>query len=372
MTGHIFWQFARLGCVSFGGPTAHVGYFHRAFVQQNAWLDEETFSRFNALCTLLPGPSSSQLGFAIGYYRAGIIGGLQAFLGFTLPSFLIMLGVALGALKFDNANGHWPTFVAAMKLFAVIVVADACASMTSQLCRTAYQKGILIVAVSALLMGINTLLVLASAALVGAIMTRQKKDHYRRNMPQPQWLSLLLFLLLLAICAVSGDNLFSQFFLIGSSVFGGGHVMLPLIQQQLADSLPSNDLLSAYALAQAIPGPMFTAATYLGATLSPNAPMWGALLATLGIFLPGFLLVITFFRTWQRSQPSARFVGITEGLFPAMAALLVASLFAFIIPSSVHNYNDLILIAMGAAALHWLPKGLLAAASLILLAKFLI
>lgn len=348
---------------------AHVSYFRRRFVQQLAWLDEETFAQLNALCTLLPGPSSSQLGFAIGYSRAGAWGGIQAFLGFTLPSFLFMFGMAAGVLQHQSSLHFWPTFVDAMQLFAVVVVADASAGMISQLCRHTYQIRILIVAVVALLLGANGLLIIAIAGMVSFLFTKPPTQQHASPPLKVHWPSAASFIILLTASIFESLGMFGDFFTIGSSVFGGGHIMLPLLQEQFASTTGSEALLSSYALAQAIPGPMFTAATYIGTTLLPNSPLTGAMMATLGIFLPGFLLLVATVNYWQAWQASPIIRAVIGGVNPAMVALLIASLLDFIVPHSIDALSDLFLIIVASIALHWLPKGLIVAAVCMLLGK---
>jgi len=367
----IFWQFFILGCLAFGGPAAHISYFQNRFVQQLAWLDNDKFAQLNALCTLLPGPSSSQLGFAIGLHKGGITGGLAAFLGFTTPSFFLMASAAMGVIYWEHSAGVWNSVIAAMKLFAVVVVADASAGMMTSLCLKKYQWLIMMVTTIAFLAGMPAIGIILVAGLLGGLFHRDQTHNNERYDLTFNRLAVLAFLLLLLLSLWQSDAIFSAFYLIGSSVFGGGHVMLPMLLQQFAQTLSSTDLLSAYALAQAIPGPMFTAASYLGVVIGTEAPWSSALFATLGIFAPGLLLILAFFKHWEGWQQHARIVSMINYINPTMVGLLMSSLLGFIIPSSIYEYSDLLLIAIAAVLLAFAPRGLLFAAGAILLAKLI-
>ena len=366
---HLFWQFFVLGCLSFGGPIAHVSYFQHRFVHQLAWLDDREFSRLYALCTLLPGPTSSQLGFAIGYHRRGILGALAACIAFTLPSFTLMFTAAVGLINSNEI--HWLKMHHAMALLAFLVVADACAAMLKGLIQDRRQLILVIIFTMGLVSGINTILLIVGAVLTGVIFHRSSPQIT----PQPK-LSLNLtstglFACLLALSWWARDSLFGGFYLTGSSVFGGGHVMLPLLQHQFSAVLDHQALLSAYALAQAIPGPMFTIATYLGAVLSPENPLIGALSATLGIFIPGFLAVLMFYKGWQHWQEHSWVKTAMYTLNPAMIALLLSSLFTFIVPHSIHSLWDIAALAIASLAFIILPKGIIWAAVLLLASQFI-
>lgn len=348
---------------------AHIGYFYRVFVTHLQWLDDQHFNQLNALCSLLPGPSSSQLGFAIGYSRAGTMGGLAAFVGFTLPSFIFMTITAIGLVSVRDNGDLLQPFVNAMKLFAIVVVADASAGMFSQLCQSFWQRTLVILTTMTLLMGINTLFIIAICGVIGIGFAKPINPPEAPVNIKVNWRFFIIFALILGLCIVWQETLFSRFYIVGSSVFGGGHVVLPMLQQFFAAQFDSQILLSGYALAQAIPGPMFTIASFLGAGLDPYQPLQGALIATVGIFLPGFLLVIALFHHWQAWQKHPTIHKITQGLNAAMVALLLSSLFGYILPTSVYTSGDLILLTIAAVALWKLPKGLLWSAAVILIGQ---
>lgn len=302
----VFWRFLVLGCSSFGGPAAHLGYFQRTFVQEQKWIDQQAYARLISLSQFLPGPGSSQVGFALGLRRAGLAGGLAAFLGFTLPSFLIMYALAIsGSIAADPwFNG----LIHGLKLLAVVVVADATLNMQRSFCKENTSLGIAVFT-AALILLIPSLwtqmLVLILAALAGTQIHRATiEDAAPSEQKKPAKPALILFFslfLILPLLSMISDwaALFSAFYQTGSLVFGGGHVVLPLLQQALGETIAADRFLLGYAAAQAIPGPMFTLATFLGAELTPQMALPGALLATLAVFLPGFLLVLSLQGAWE-------------------------------------------------------------------------
>ena len=239
----VFWRFLLLGCVSFGGPAAHIGYFQQVFVQRLHWLSAADYAQLVALSQFLPGPGSSQVGFALGHRRAGLPGALAAFIGFTLPSFLLMLGVALFAAQFAEA-GWLDGLVRGLKLLAAVVVAEAVRSMAGMFCR--HWLGAALAVATGLLLLWSTAawlpyLALLAAALLGAAVLPAQVEPAARPPAAvgPRWPPLVVFFLLFALLPVLADvsaewRLSSQFYHSGSLVFGGGHVVLPLLQQQVA------------------------------------------------------------------------------------------------------------------------------------------
>ncbi|MDC9510663.1 MULTISPECIES: chromate efflux transporter [unclassified Pseudoalteromonas] len=353
----IFRQFFLLGCMSFGGPAAHLGYFKRHFVDTLNWLSDTRYAQLISLSQALPGPGSSQVGFAIGVERAGVIGGITAFIAFTLPSFLIMLLLAVSAHQFDAV---YFAIIAGLKLFAVVIVADATLTMAKSFCTSAALKLIAVMSTLALLLFplLSTqIAILVSAAAIGAIwpllqlntQTEPKADTKSafRSLP------LGLFVLLLAISFIPlGDDLalFAPFYQAGAMVFGGGHVVLPVLQAGVP-ALSNDQFLSAYASAQAIPGPMFTIATYLGAQLTSEQPLIGAIAATLLIFTPGFLLMLAFQKSWLNLASKPRFASSIAALNAAVVGFLAAALYSPIWTSAVHNLWQ---VALVIAAFAWL------------------
>ncbi|EGR2116928.1 chromate efflux transporter [Vibrio cholerae] len=349
----IFRTFFALGWVSFGGPAAHIGYFRHTFVEKLRWVSEQEYAQFVALSQFLPGPGSSQVGFAIGYHRGGLAGAWAAFLGFTLPSVLIMLLLAgLSSHLLDT-----PLFdqvIHGLKLLAIIVVADACLTMYRNFCQQRLTAGLCVLTAVAITLAPSLLTqfaVLLLAALVGQARLASKPSSALEAF-RPSWLSLLLFvslLLGLPLLAASSPlvELFGHFFQAGSLVFGGGHVVLPLLQNALGDSLSTDQFLTGYAAAQAVPGPMFTLATYLGYVLTPEMPVVGALIATLAVFLPGFLLLLGVLKNWSALAQRPKVAGAMQGVNACVVGLLLAALYQPVWSSTVHAPLDWAALLVG-------------------------
>ncbi|ATY83336.1 chorismate-binding protein [Aeromonas veronii] len=381
--GQVFIQFLWLGCISFGGPAAHIGYFQRTFVQRLGWLTQAEFARLLALCQLLPGPASSQLGFAIGRHRAGLGGALSAFVGFTLPSFLLLLAAAIGIGQLGS-NLWLDAALHGLKLLALIVVADAVLTMSRQFCATGMTQGIMVVTAAALWWqpGLMTqLLMLAGAALIcarsqsGAGSVPASAEQPSAASSQPHWPTLLLFGILFIGLPLLGSpigQLVADFYRAGSLVFGGGHVVLPLLQESVGHTLNAQQFLTGYSLAQLVPGPMFTLATYLGAQLQPEMPMIGALLATLALFAPGFLLLWAVGPCWQQWLARPRLAGAVTGINAAVVGLLLAALYQPVWQSAVLAPTDLALAAIGFYLLRVLKLPVPAIAALLVMAAILL
>ncbi|EKB19417.1 chromate ion transporter (CHR) family chromate transporter [Aeromonas veronii AMC35] len=381
--GQVFIQFLWLGCISFGGPAAHIGYFQRAFVQRLGWLTQAEFARLLALCQLLPGPASSQLGFAIGRHRAGLGGALSAFVGFTLPSFLLLLAAAIGIGQLGS-NLWLDAALHGLKLLALIVVADAVLTMSRQFCATGMTQGIMVVTAAALWWqpGLLTqLLMLAGAALIcarsqrGAGSVPASAELPSAANSQPHWPALLLFGVLFIGLPLLGSplgQLVADFYRAGSLVFGGGHVVLPLLQESVGHTLNEQQFLTGYSLAQLVPGPMFTLATYLGAQLQPEMPMIGALLATLALFAPGFLLLWAVGPCWQQWLAQPRLAGAVTGINAAVVGLLLAALYQPVWQSAVLAPTDLALAAIGFYLLRVVKLPIPAIAALLVMATILL
>ncbi|HDZ8847557.1 TPA: chromate efflux transporter [Aeromonas veronii] len=381
--GQVFIQFLWLGCISFGGPAAHIGYFQRTFVQRLGWLTQAEFARLLALCQLLPGPASSQLGFAIGRHRAGLGGALSAFVGFTLPSFLLLLAAAIGIGQLGS-NLWLDAALHGLKLLALIVVADAVLTMSRQFCATGVTQGIMVATAAALWWqpGLLTqLLMLAGAALIcarsqrGAGSVPASAELPSAASSQPHWPTLLLFGVLFIGLPLLGSplgQLVADFYRAGSLVFGGGHVVLPLLQESVGHTLNEQQFLTGYSLAQLVPGPMFTLATYLGAQLQPEMPMIGALLATLALFAPGFLLLWAVGPCWQQWLSQPRLAGAVTGINAAVVGLLLAALYQPVWQSAVLAPTDLALAAIGFYLLRVLKLPVPAIAALLVMATILL
>ncbi|ENM3765573.1 chromate efflux transporter [Vibrio cholerae] len=349
----IFRTFFALGWVSFGGPAAHIGYFRHTFVEKLGWLGEQEYAQFVALSQFLPGPGSSQVGFAIGYHRGGLAGAWAAFLGFTLPSVLIML--LLAGLSSHLLDTPWfEQVIHGLKLLAIIVVADACLTMYRNFCHQRLTAGLCVLTAVAITLAPSLLTqfaVLLLAALVGQARLAPQQSFSTTSF-SPSWLSLLLFaslLLGLPLLAASSPlvELFGHFFQAGSLVFGGGHVVLPLLQNALGDSLSTDQFLTGYAAAQAVPGPMFTLATYLGYVLTPEMPVVGALIATLAVFLPGFLLLLGVLKNWSALAQRPKVAGAMQGVNACVVGLLLAALYQPVWSSTVHAPLDWAALLVG-------------------------
>lgn len=365
-------QFFTLGLISFGGPVAHVGYFHKTFVEKRKWLNDEAYARLLSLSQLLPGPGSSQMGFAIGLHRGGILGGFCAFLAFTTPSFLLMYFLSTSQQWLGN-NPWFLGIVNGLKLLAVVVVADATLKMFHKFCTSKRAIAIAVLTAVFLLMSaslINQIMVLVLAAVAGVFLYQAKTD-------KPQQLSKLteqqtnvqhqvnshigklplslFFGLLIALSFITFHNqwllLFAKFYQAGSLVFGGGHVVLPLLEQILGDSITNDRFLMGYAAAQAVPGPMFSLGAFLGAELSPKQPFLGALIASAGIFLPGFLLVIALHGSWENIAQKPKVAGMVWGINACVVGLLMTALYNPVFVSAVTSPVKMALALLGFFAL---------------------
>ena len=353
----IFRQFFLLGCMSFGGPAAHLGYFKHHFVDSLRWLSISRYSQLISLSQALPGPGSSQVSFAIGVERAGVLGGITAFIGFTLPSFLIMTLLAISAHQFDAV---YFAVITGLKLFAVVIVADATLSMAKSFCSNLILKLIAVISTLALVllpMLSTQIIILLIAAAIGAIWPLLKLSDLSQQTSSEQgkvnWVALSLFALLLGVSFIPiGQEfaLFAPFYQAGAMVFGGGHVVLPVLQTGVP-TLSDDQFLTAYASAQAIPGPMFTIATYLGAQLNTEQPIMGAIIATLLIFTPGFLLMLAFQKSWINLASKPRFASSIAALNAAVVGFLAAALYSPIWTSAI---NSVWHIALVIAAFAWL------------------
>lgn len=343
----IFYRFLLLGVISFGGPMAHLGYFRKTFVEKLKWLDEATYAKVVAISQFLPGPSSSQVGFSIGLKKGGLAGGIAAFVAFTLPSFLILYLLAtLTISQSDNSiiNG----MIAGLKLFAVVIVADATLGMFNSFCKDKTTIVIFIAATLILLFFHGMFIqifILMGAALFGSIFIKNKRDIVYTETKKIKLFPFMLFLMLLLLLPFFANyndpiKIFTAFYEAGSLVFGGGHVVLPLLEQSLGNMITSESFLVGYSLAQAVPGPMFTIASYLGADILESSPFFGALISTIAIFLPGFLLILSFWDSFENYTQKGKIANAITGVNAAVVGLLAAVLINTVFPSGVHSYID--------------------------------
>ncbi|RSD30162.1 chromate efflux transporter [Vibrio pectenicida] len=349
----IFKTFFWLGWISFGGPAAHIGYFRHTFVNNLKWLDDKEYTQLVALSQFLPGPGSSQVGFAIGYKQGGLFGAIMAFIGFTLPSIILMLGLALLSSQL-NQSPLFQSIVHGLKLLAVVVVADATWGMYKSFCKQRLTVSLCLVTAATLLIVpsiFSQVIVLILAAIIGAKYLRSNELSSGNNFHPTAWPIVIFCFLLIALPLLISDipilNLFNDFFQAGSLVFGGGHVVLPLLQNIVGEQISQDAFLTGYAAAQAVPGPMFTFATYIGYQLMPQSPIIGALVATLGVFLPGFLLLLGVLKQWQCLAKTPKVSGALNGVNAAVVGLLLAALYQPVFTSAVINSSDLVFVLIG-------------------------
>lgn len=353
--------FLKLGFTSFGGPTAHIAYFRNDLVVRRHWLTEEQYAEIVTLCQLLPGPTSSQIGFAIGLKRAGPMGGVAAFTGFTAPSAIIMFAFAAGL---PLATGTLSTaLLHGLMLVAVSVVAHAVLGMALSFWKSVASA---LIGITALVVALMTPaawvqpLLIVGGGLAGLLMLRQGPgDHsgagwavrMRSLIPLGVFVSLLAGLPLLA--AAGGQSwleITSGFYRAGALVFGGGHVVLPLLEAETVGRgwLDQETFLAGYGVAQAVPGPLFAFAGYLGAVSNTGVqPYIAGFLALVAIFLPGFLLVTSLLPLWRqlRGVPSA--IAAVGGANAAVVGLLSAALWDPVIRSAVFGPVDLVIAGLG-------------------------
>ncbi|MCL1144105.1 chromate efflux transporter [Shewanella gaetbuli] len=352
----IFSRFLALGLISFGGPAAHIGYFRETFVKELNWLDEKQYGSIVALSQFMPGPGSSQVGFAIGYHKGGLAGALAAFLGFTLPSFLLLFLFAVTSAKWLQVDAVAGA-IHGLKLLAVVVVADATLAMFKQYCQRKTAQCLMLATAFCLLVIpslLTQMVVLAVAAVIGClVLTRgdnisPETPHIKLNY---SWLGLFIIGLVasffLANKPDSVGQIFGQFYQVGSLVFGGGHVVLPLLEANVGELVTQDRFLTGYALAQAIPGPMFTLATFLGADIWQESPMLGAIVATVAIFVPGFLLMLVGLKSWHAISQRPVIAGGLAGVNSAVVGLLLAALYQPVFTTGVMSSLDMGLVLVG-------------------------
>ncbi len=356
----IFVSFLLLGLTSFGGPIAHIGYFRNFFVKQKKWLDEKTYADFVSLCNFLPGPSSSQVGISIGYYFKGIKGAILAWFGFTMPSVIILMLFGYAILNYDNSIPQG--ILKGLKAIVVIIVFQAILGMSKNLLKD--NIGYLIAFLTALFLIIfpssfNQLMCLITSGLLGMFVYKeQKRKDKNINIPIKisfwQLFPLILFIIFLIALPIINEifdsnllNLANSFFKVGSMVFGGGHVVLPLLKEEfVASGLIENDLfLAGYGASQAIPGPLFTFSSYLGIFLKSeiNTLLTG-FFCLFFIFLPSFFLIIGTLSIWNELRKFDLIISAFRGINASVIGLLIAALYDPIIITSLQSYYDFTLI----------------------------
>jgi chromate transporter len=357
--------FLRLGLTSFGGPVAHLGYFRQQFVERRRWLDHAEFAELVALCQFLPGPASSQLGMAIGLKRAGALGALAAWLGFTLPSALLLIGFARHLLAPDPLHGA--PWLHGLLIAAVAVVAQAVWSMGRQFCVGALSLTIGALAAAACSLVGGSMIqvgVLAAAAAMGWLLFPEAAEARARFAATDIAISrraggaaLLIFTLLLVALPLAASMtanhalaLADRFFRTGSLVFGGGHVVMPLLQAQVVPPgwISNQSFLAGYALAQAVPGPLFSFAGYLGAAMTPAPNGWpGAAICLAAIFLPSFLLVFGVMPFWAALRHRAAVRSALRGVNAAVVGILLSALYNPVFTSAIDGAADFAVALLG-------------------------
>jgi chromate transporter len=362
--GEVFAAFLKLGLTSFGGPIAHIGYYRDELVVRRKWLDETTFADLVALCQFLPGPASSQVGFSLGILRGnGLLGGLAAWFAFTMPSAVVMFAFALGAAAFEGPVAAG--FLHGLKLVAVAVVAQAVWGMAKSLTPDRPRAAIALAAVGIVVLFAGSLAQIAAIALgacAGLWLCRGEAAGFsgQLNFPVTRLsggiaLGLFAALLLLSpvVTAATGSHalaLFDAFYRSGALVFGGGHVVLPLLQAQVVTPgwVGNEAILAGYGLAQAVPGPLFTFAAYLGAVMNtPPNGLAGAAIALFALLLPGMLLVYGMLPFWDamRTRPAAQ--AAMRGTNAAVVGILGAALYHPVWTGAVASPRDFALALAG-------------------------
>jgi chromate transporter len=381
----LFLIFLRLGVTSFGGPIAHLGYFREEFVARRKWLSDHAYADLVALCQFLPGPASSQVGIAVGLFRGGLAGALASWLGFTLPSAvaLVLFGLALTGL---GGVGH-AGWLHGLKVVAVAVVAQALWGMGKSLCPDRVRASVAVAAavLAATLPGVvGQVGVILAGGVAGWLWLSPQTGLPHSPLPvrlrkRTGVLALAVcaaLLLLLPMAAAQADSyalrLVDSFYRAGALVFGGGHVVLPLLQAEVVSPgwVSDDAFLAGYGAAQAVPGPLFTFAAYLGAVSSQSPNGWlGAALALVAIFLPAFLLVIGALPLWEGARRHPAMQCAMLGVNAAVVGLLLAAFYRPVWTSAILSAADFALASTGFLLLvfwklpPWLVVALCAAAA---------
>ena len=361
----MFWVFFKLGLTSFGGPIAHIGYFHKLFVEQKKWFSAEEYAEIVSLCQFLPGPTSSQVGMSIGLKCGGISNAFAAWLGFTIPSMLIMIAAGYGILTFDGTS--LTTILHVLKLLAAAVILQAVLSMAKTLTPDWTRRILALTATIILAANPSTLMqlfVLGTGIIAGIFLSGNKSAEIQKTESKTYFYSsfvqklgpvsaiifvILLFALPLSAIAYSSPiiEIANIFFQSGALVFGGGHVVLPLLQSQLVPNglIGHTDFMAGYGIAQAIPGPLFTFAAYLGVIIPTGLPAWmSGIFCLVIIFLPAILLVLAILPFWDSIRGNPHIRAGLYGINAVVVGLLTAALINPILILSIKNWFDIIII----------------------------
>ncbi|PAV31431.1 ChrA protein [Virgibacillus profundi] len=354
----------KLGFTSFGGPVAHLGYFKNEYIDKRKWLDDKTYADIIAICQFLPGPASSQVGIAIGMLRGGFFGGVVSWFGFTIPSVALLILFALAYQSFTLGDATW---IASLKVVAVAVVAHAVLGLGKKLTPDRPRIAIALIAAFTMLLfpsAIVQISIIVVAAIVGYVMfskqAETKVQPFSVSITKKQGvisLSILAVLLIgLPIISQTVSNsylsIFDTFFRVGSIVFGGGHVVLPLLEQEVVPNglLSSGEFLAGYGMAQAVPGPLFTFASYLGTMISG---ITGGVIATVAMFLPSFLLIVGALPFLSELRKHSSFQGILTGVNASVVGILLAAFYDPVFTSSILSGAHFGLAAILFALMHF-------------------
>lgn len=347
----------RLGLTSFGGPIAHLGYFHEEYVRKRKWMDEKSYADLVALCQFLPGPASSQVGIGIGVMRAGVLGGILAFIGFTLPSVIALILFALVLQGLDIGDVSW---IHGLKIVAVVVVAHAILGMAQKLTPDLQRKSIALFALVGTLLwqtAFTQVGVIILSGLVGYLIYKNHTDNDDVKLIFPisrklgliclsLFFGLLVFLpILREFTSINWIAMFDSFYRSGSLVFGGGHVVLPLLEREFVPTgwMDEATFLAGYGATQAVPGPLFTFAAYIGAVIGG----WqGGLLASIAIFLPAFLLILGTLPFWEQLRRNPKITGALMGVNAAVVGILISAFYHPIWTSAILQPIDFALAAV--------------------------
>lgn len=352
----IFLVFLRLGLTSFGGPVAHLGYFHEEFVGRRKWFQERAYADLVALCQFLPGPASSQVGIGVGLSRGGLPGALAAWLGFTMPSALALIAFGYGVIAYQNSIN--PGILQGLKVVAVAVVAQAVWGMARNLCPDAKRATLAVIAACLVLAAPTPLMqvgVIVLGGMAGLIFLRADttQEHVSlginvsRRLAVASLVTFFVFLVGLPILAGIFPShtlaLVESFYASGSLVFGGGHVVLPLLQAEVVPTgwVSDDVFLAGYGATQAVPGPLFTFAAYLGTVLEPMPNgVWGGLICLVAIFIPSFLLVVGALPYWDQLRKAKAMQTALLGINAAVVGLLLAALYDPVWTSAILSAAD--------------------------------
>ncbi|BCE00772.1 chromate efflux transporter [Marinicellulosiphila megalodicopiae] len=370
---YVFITFLKLGLTSFGGPVAHIGYFRKQLVEKQKWVSESEFAQLVAICQVLPGPASSQLGFALGLLRASWLGGISAFIAFTLPSVCLLIGFVWLLPHIPESISQ--SMIHGLTLVALVVVADAIIGMSKKMCVDAATICIALLSLTILIVfnqSYAQILTILFAGVVGFYFCKPTqiqigqtfKLQYGKKLSA---ILLIVFFGLLSLCFIPSLKqdlilLFQIFYKTGALVFGGGHVVLPLLENELVatELISQQTFISGYGASQAMPGPMFSFAAYLGLAMPEQTPsIMNALFAVLFIFLPGFLLVAAALPFWNTLSNHPNATKIMTGINAAVIGLLAATFYDPIITHAIVSWFDILIGLIGLVLLNYFKRSVL-------------